>query len=428
MVNTMKLQTMQEAKQALQPYYEVAKRTTGKDITVERVARLMAHVGNPEQKLNVVHVAGTSGKTSTTTYIAALLHAAGNKVGHTISPHVSSLTERVQIDGKPLEEQKFLTFLGEFLELVKGAPETPSWFELIIAFALWVFAREDVDYAVIETGMGGLHDATNVCNLPDKVCVITDIGLDHTQWLGTTLAQIAGQKAGIIHPGNAVFMYEQSPEIMQVVKFKTNQTKKAELYVQHEQLLANVYGQEFADTMPLYQRRNWLLAYAVYRYLVLRDGLSHISSSLLHATQSSVAGRMEHVQYHGKTIILDGAHNTPKMRAFVDSFKAMHAGKKVPVLIALKDDKEEAAVGPIISEISSEVITTAFRGSQDWPVHAHNPAYLASILTEYVPVANVTNDSEEGLKKLLATKSDLVIVTGSLYLLAEVRERLLAKA
>ena len=424
----MMLHTMQEAKKALEPFYEVAKQTTGKGITVERVARLMAHLGNPEAHLKVVHIAGTSGKTSTTSYIAALLHATGKKVGHTISPHVSSLTERVQINGRPLEERQFLTLLGEFLELVKTAPETPSWFELIIAFALWVFAQENVDYAVIETGMGGLHDATNVCKLPDKVCVITDIGLDHTEWLGTTLAQIAGQKAGIIHPGNVVFMYEQSPEIMQVVKFKTNQTKKSELYVQHESILADIYGRPFDDNVPLYQRRNWLLAYAVYRFLVRRDTLPLLSDDNLRLTQISVTGRMERLQLQDKTIILDGAHNTPKMRAFVDSFKAMYGDRKVPVLIALKNDKEEAAVGPIIGEISSEIIVTAFRGSQDWPVHAHDPIYLASILGEYVSKIRVAKDSGEGFAKLLTTKSDLVVITGSLYLLAEVRERLLAEA
>jgi dihydrofolate synthase/folylpolyglutamate synthase len=421
----MKLQSLREVERALVPYYEVAKHTTGKGITVERIARLMAHLGHPEEELTVVHVAGTSGKTSTTSYIAALLKAAGRTVGHTVSPHVISLTERVQIDGRPLEEARFCELMGEFLDIVADASEAPSWFELMIAFALWVFAREKVDYAVLETGMGGLHDATNVCDLPDKVCVITDIGLDHTQWLGSTLVQIAGQKAGIIHPGNAVFMYEQAPEIMQVVKFKANQTKKAELYIQHEELLAKIYDQEFDESLPLYQRRNWLLAYAVYRYLIIRDGLPLISVDVLRTTQIPVAGRMENIEQGDKTIILDGAHNTPKMRAFVDSFKARYGERKVPVLIALKKDKEEAEIGPIIAEISSEIIVTAFHGSQDWPIEAQDPQYLAAVMKHHVEHVSMTPTSTKGLEHLLSTESNLLVVTGSLYLVTEIRARLL---
>lgn len=416
---------MQEVENALRPYYEVAKQTTGKGITVERVARLMAHVGNPEQSLKVIHIAGTSGKTSTTSYIAALLTAAGQKVGHTVSPHISSLTERVQIDGKPLPDQKFFELLGEFLELVADAPETPSWFELIIAFALWVFAKEKVDYAVLETGMGGLHDATNVCNLPDKICVITDIGLDHTQWLGSTRVQIAGQKAGIIHPGNVVLMYEQSPEIMQVVKFKTNQTKRAELYVQHQDLLANVYGHDIDADLPLYQHRNWLLAYATYRYLVRRDGLPLLATEALKHTQTIVPGRMESVRVGNKTVILDGAHNAPKMQAFIDSFQGRYGKRKVPVLLALKKDKEEADIGPIIAKISSQIIITAFHGSQDWPVEAQDPEHLAEAMSNFVEDVRVTGNATDGLHELLAKDDDLVVVTGSFYLLSEVKTELL---
>jgi len=416
---------MHDVEQALIPYYQVAKQTTGKGITVERVARLMAHVGNPERGLKVIHIAGTSGKTSTTSYIAALLAAAGQKVGHTVSPHVDSLTERVQINGTPLSDEKFCHLMGEFLDLVSDATETPSWFELLIGFALWVFAKEKVDYAVLETGMGGLHDATNVCDLPDKVCVITDIGLDHTQWLGDTTVQIAGQKAGIIHPGNVVFMYEQNPEIMQVVKFKTNQTKKAELYIQHQDLLANVYGQNFDDNLPLYQQRNWLLAYAVYRYLVLRDGLMLLLADELHQTQTQVPGRMESIQVGEKTIILDGAHNAPKMQAFVDSFQARYGDRKVPVLVALKKDKEEAEIGPILARISSEIIVTAFHGSQDWPIEAQEPANLAETMKNFTQNVQITGDTAEGLRQLLTTSDNLIVVTGSFYLVSEVKAQLL---
>lgn len=420
----MKLSTMDDVERTLRPYYEIAKQTTGNDITVERIARLMEYLGHPERSLKVVHIAGTSGKTSTTSYIAALLTAAGKKVGHTVSPHVSSLTERVQIDGTPISNAEFCGRMETFLDLIKDAPEPPSWFELMIAFALWVFAQEKVDYAILETGMGGLHDATNVCDSADKVCVITDIGLDHTRWLGHTIAQIANQKAGIIHPGNAIFMYRQAPDIMQVVKFKTNQTKKAELYIQEQDALAEIYGGTFATALPLYQQRNWLLAYAVYRYLVRRDGLPLLALTELEKTQSQVPGRMEYVHVGNKTIILDGAHNTPKMQAFVESFQARYGTRRVPVLLALKDDKEEAEIEPILSRICSELITTAFHGSQDWPTTAQPPEHLATIMRPYINEISITKDAETGLKLLLSNSDDLVVVTGSFYLIKEIRDQL----
>lgn len=419
----MKLRTMEDVEHALAPYYAVAAEMTGKDITVERVERLLDHIGNPEKELRVVHVAGTSGKTSTTYYVAALLHAAGQKVGHTVSPHIDSLTERVQIDGKPLSERRFCELMGDFLELAASAPETPSWFEIMITFALWVFAREHVDYAVLETGMGGLHDATNVCNRPDKVCLITDIGLDHTEWLGDTVAQIAGQKAGIIHPGNAVFMYEQSPEIMQVVRFKVTQSPDAELYQQNQTTLADIYGGTFLDDMPLYQRRNWLLAYAAYRYLVNRDELPLVGSAALSATQQElVPARMETIVQDAVKVVMDGAHNEAKMMAFVDSFRARYGTRRVPILLALKANKQYDDIVPLLAGIARKVIVTSFAASQDWPVKSVDPFVLADIVTDAgITDVIVEPDMRAAYRQLIAAADDLVVVTGSFYLISQLR-------
>jgi len=306
----MKLHTMRDAETALKPYLEVATIGMLEGLTVKRTEKLMAHLGNPEANLKVVHIAGTSGKTSTTYYIAALLAAAGQKVGHTVSPHVDSLTERVQINGQPISEPQFCAYMGDFLDLIQDIEDMPSWYELMIGFALWVFAQEKVDYAVLETGLGGLHDSTNVATRPDKVCVITDIALDHQQILGDTVAQIAAQKAGIIHPYNAVLMYMQSVAIMQVVRFKTSQTIEAELYVQDQTTLARIYGGNFPIELAQYQQRNWLLAYATYRFIVNRDGIPLIDDELLTQTQVIVIpARMEVRQVGNAKVIMDGAHN-----------------------------------------------------------------------------------------------------------------------
>ena len=195
----MTIRNLSEANAALLPYVSQTPRMTGDDLKLERVMKLMDVLGNPQDKLPVIHIAGTSGKTSTGYYMAALLKAGGKKAGLTISPHIDSVNERVQIGGSPLPEAEFCSELGNFLEIIRGAGQSPSYFELLYAFALWVFVRRGVDYAVVETGLGGLLDATNVTGRADKVCIITDIGFDHEYVLGSGLAQIAAQKIGIVH-------------------------------------------------------------------------------------------------------------------------------------------------------------------------------------------------------------------------------------
>ncbi len=419
----MKLKSLADVEKVLSPYYEVAKQTMGKDITTDRTKRLMAHIGNPEKRLRVVHVAGTSGKTSTTYYISRLLNMTGAKVGSTVSPHIEKISERVQINGVPLADDVFCGYMEDFLALIDDVSEKPSWFELIIAFALWVFDREKVDYAVLETGMGGLHDATNVCTRVDKICVITDIGIDHTRWLGSTAEQIAGQKSGIIHEGNQVLMYGQSEEVMRVVKFKVSQTEDADIFVQSQELLQKAYGGDFSKGLPEFQKRNWLLAYATMRFISNRDNLKPLTAEELVESQIlGVPGRMERVKIGSKTVIFDGAHNESKMSAFVESFKAEYGDIKVPVLFALKDDKEEQAIGPLVASIASEVIVTAFGTSQDWPISAQNPAELAKYLkSQGIDTVRAIENSETALQEILNSDADIVVVVGSFYLVSELR-------
>lgn len=420
----MKLRSIEEAEAALAAYYGITKKVMGKDVTVDRMQRLMTHLGHPEHRLRVVHVAGTSGKTSTTYYVTALLHAAGLTVGSTISPHVDSLTERVQLNGKPISETKFCEYLGEFLELVKNAPETPTWFECLLAFALWVFAQEKVDYVVLETGLGGLGDATNVTERADKLCVITDIGFDHMHILGNTLGAIAHQKAGIIHEGNAALMYDQNPEVMRVVRYWVSQQEGAELYTFEQQKLAKVYDGEFVPGLPEYQKRNWLLAFAAYMFLARRDELKLIPRAAMTKTQHlQVPARMDVRTVAGKTIIMDGAHNEQKMAAFVGSFRQLYPGQKVPVLLALKQGKEINTIAPLLGQIASEVIVTTFSKVQDLPILSIDPHVIANVLHTHGVQAVAEPDQHVAYEKFLRAVQQTGIITGSFFLISELRGR-----
>lgn len=173
---------------------------------------LMAHVGNPHEHLKAVHVAGTNGKGSTCHLIAASLQASGLKVGLYTSPHLIDLRERIRVDGKPIEEAEVIEFIEQNREFLDRTQ--PSFFETMTALAFAYFVKQQVDIAVIEVGLGGRLDSTNV--LTPILSVITNIGLDHTEFLGTTLKQIAREKAGIIKPGVPTVIGETHPQTMNV--------------------------------------------------------------------------------------------------------------------------------------------------------------------------------------------------------------------
>ena len=416
----MRIRNMAEANEALQPFVPLVSQLTGKDTTLKRIQPLMALIDNPQDRLKIIHLAGTSGKTSTAYYVAELIRQAGKRVGLTVSPHIDSVTERVQINGRPISDELFCQELGEFLEIVKQLPAQPSYFELLYAFAFFVFERQKVEYAVVETGMGGLHDATNVADQADKVCVITDIGFDHMHILGHTLPEIAAQKIGIVHDGNQTFMYRQAPEVMEVVERWAAQ-HDAPLTVITEADERQAIG-EMAE-IPDFQQRNWLLAYRVYRYLMKRDGLPTLKPYQLQSTQQTIVpARMEIVRIADKQIIMDGAHNAQKMATFVDSFRRRFPAAKPAIMLAVKQSKETQDIVPVIAELASKVIITTFKTSQDLPAVSIDPRQLAQ---EFRVIGfnevEVAPDQQQAFEQLLNLPDAVVIITGSFYLLSQLR-------
>ena len=402
-----------EVEKALEPYVAAAGSMTGRDITTDRTLRLAEHVGNPQDSLKVVHVAGTSGKTSTCYYIADLLVRSGMKVGLTVSPHMDSIVERVQINGSPLPEDVFCDYFSEFINVVESVSEMPTYFELMMVFAYWVFQKEKVDYAVVETGLGGLHDSSNIASRPDKLCVLTDIGLDHMHVLGRTIEEIAKQKVGIVKPSNTVVMHTQSNEVMDVVEDYVAQ-RRGDLVL------------STADEKLLFQQRNWHLAYSVYERLRERDHLKALETEDIKQSQLvHVPGRMDIIQRNGKTIVLDGAHNEQKMSAFLKCLRSTYPGMKFPVLMALKQGKELEQLVPLIVPVISGLIATELTGSQDTPL-ASIPAHsiAEAFQNSGVDDIHIEHDVKKALNKLLEPNNEVVVVTGSLYLVAAIRKLL----
>jgi dihydrofolate synthase / folylpolyglutamate synthase len=419
----MKIRSIDEAEKTLQPYVPLVALLTGKDTTFERIIPLMQLLENPQDRLRVIHIAGTSGKTSTAYYVSALLKSSGKLIGLTVSPHVDSITERIQINGLPLSDEEFCSLLSEFLDLIEIVEKKPSYFELLYAFSLWVFDKKQVDYAVVETGMGGLHDATNIVTREDKICVITDIGFDHMHILGHTLSEIAKQKIGIAHTGNQVYMFLQNQEIMGVISEFVLKVH-ASLHVLNENEVQAYVAIDLSE-LPEYQKRNWLLAHSVVLEVLKRDGLQPLShQALAGSLKTYIPGRMD-IRHVGElTIVMDGAHNAQKMETFVRSFQLKYPNERPAVLLAMKEGKDHAEVVPILSKLAGEIILTQFHTSQDLPAKSIDSRILADEFKTHNDSLSVSNipDLNDAYTALLQAKTKIVIITGSFYLLSQIRK------
>ncbi len=399
------------AQQLLQTYIPPIGNFAGDSKSIERMLPLLSLLGNPHQNLRVIHVAGTSGKTSTCYYLNALLSHAGKKTGMTVSPHVDLITERVQINGEPISEKLFCDYLAQFLAVVERVDIKPTYFELLIAFSLWVFFRLEVEYAVIETGMGGLLDGTNVVTSPDKVCVITDIGLDHMHLLGNTVPEIAFQKVGIVHNKNQVFFYDQGSEITEVFK----------KYIQEKDGIVNQVNHydSYYVHLPDFQNRNFNLAKTVCDYLAHRDRFKLKSLNL---GKVLIPARMEVKKLEdGSVLIMDGAHNQQKMETFVASFQKKYGKQKAVVMIALKKGKEYKEVVDALRPIVDKLLITTFTSSQDLPSVSQDPGTISEYAKSVGLECEVINENYSAYKRLLELQSDVKIITGSFYLISQIR-------
>jgi dihydrofolate synthase/folylpolyglutamate synthase len=390
--------------------------------SLEHMHELLAHLGHPEKQLKVIHVAGTSGKTSTAYYAAALLKQAGMRVGLTVSPHVDRVNERVQIGMKPLPELEFCRDFAKFWELLKHTRVIPNYFETFAAFAMWEFAARNVDYAVIEVGMGGLLDSTNVFDDPGKVCVITDIGYDHMQILGETLPEITAQKAGIIKLNNTVFCNRQGEEVMEVIR-STAAQKRADLHVLGSH--GEPAGLEF---LPLFQRRNFGLSLAAVRYVLERSELPTLGGeAVLEAAHTPIPARMQEIKLGDKTLILDIAHNEQKLRALMESVRAKYPGQPVATLLSVptRESSLPKAIDSVkqMAKGSAHLILTALTADEKSPG-------LKKLLETcrdagYESFETVPNP-KEAFEALRARPEPLLVATGSTYLLNRIRPLLLS--
>ena len=379
------------------------------------VAHILETLGNPQNQIPAVHIAGTSGKGSTAYYATSLLNRAGYTTGTLVSPHIASVAERSLINGQPLPEQEYLHYFQAFANLCIAHSLHLSYFEFLTIFSFWLFKKIDVDYIIIEVGIGGRLDTTNVISRSPTVRVITDIGLDHMELLGNTLTEIAQEKAGIIHQSDSVVMNRQASEIEMVVR------QHAESQFSQFSIASPIID-DFLKILPDFQQRNWTLAYrAVEKRLSLDEKPSLPKEVLEKSVYITIPGRLEKRNVDGVNIIFDVAHNPQKIRALIDSLWKLYPDKNPVFVVAFGQNKQSSMAESlaIIDNLAQLAYTTTFSANYGKNHRNVPPENIRHIMKSAV---EIEYNTDKALAKAIKKSRQLdtyVVVAGSFYLVSE---------
>jgi dihydrofolate synthase/folylpolyglutamate synthase len=323
---------------------------------LENTRALDAHFRHPHEHFRSLHIAGTNGKGSCSHTLAAILQSAGYRVGLYTSPHLVDFRERIRVNGQPISEDYVIRFVEE--ERAFFEPLSPSFFELTTAMAFKYFADEKVDVAVVEVGLGGRLDCTNIIH-PD-LCIITNISLDHTQFLGHTLAQIAGEKAGIIKPGIPIVIGETTPETRPVFCQKA-QEEGAPIHWAEEEGHENDYPGLSFELKGLYQeknRRTLLTALPILKEIGYRLTENDIRQGFAHVVElTGLMGRWQKLQ-DSPTLICDTGHNTGGIAYIAQQLRAQPC-HRLHIVLGMVNDKDIRGVLALLPHEADYYFTQA---------------------------------------------------------------------
>ena len=391
--------------QQLPMYQNQGKTAYKKDLS--NTIKLSNYLKKPENKFKSIHVGGTNGKGSTSHMIASVLQEAGYKVGLYTSPHLKSFTERIRINGNEIPQEKVLDFIIEHKAFFEE--NQLSFFEMTVGMAFDYFAKEEVDMAVIEVGLGGRLDSTNI--ISPELSIITNIGLDHVQILGDTLEKIAFEKAGIIKPNTPVVIGEKQIETAQVFIEKSKQVN-AEIYFGSEEI------QEYyaTDLLGAYQKKNVKTVVLALNKLESFDlNEKHLKNGLLHVRKNTgLRGRWDVLQEKPK-VICDTAHNKEGLTYVMEQLKR-ESYNRLHIVLGVVSDKELDAILPLFPKEATYYFSKPdiSRGLSSEILKKVSEKYNL-IGEEYSSVLEAYNES---LKS--SDDDDLIYVGGSTFVVAEV--------
>jgi dihydrofolate synthase/folylpolyglutamate synthase len=387
-----------------------------------RVRRVLKRLGDPHMTLPCIHVAGTNGKGSSCAILESVLRAGGRRTGLYLSPHLRSVRERIQVSGRMIPERGFARLLGQVLAAERK--DELTYFELLTCVAFLYFRERQVESAVLETGLGGRLDATNVVAKP-LACVITSIDYDHRQWLGATLPLIAAEKAGIIKRGVPVFCPTLPPAAMSVILRKAKSLKapltvvdrpfstRAADWKRNRQVLSDGRGSFTLSLLGSRQGRNAALAKAVL------DRVSPVSARVWSQglRQVRLPARFNVLTRRGKIAVVDGAHNPEAMGELVRTLRGSGLGK-VRWIIGLMKDKDRVAVVGRLAPLLKDAVATAPPGARALPAPV-----LADELRRQAPCAlvRVQADAAAAVRGWFRDPAapETAVICGSFYLAAQ---------
>lgn len=415
----------------------------GIKLGLDNTIRLLSLLRNPQESFKAIHVAGTNGKGSTSVMIASVLRAAGFRTGLFTSPHLVSFTERIKVDDEEIKEAEVIELTDEIKEIINSSQCSefnPTFFEFVTAMAFLYFRRKGIEWAVIETGMGGRLDATNI--LLPEVSVITNISLDHKEFLGQTLKEVAAEKAGIIKHGIPVVSSSQDTGAMDVIKDK----------VSSEGIVLHEYGRDFVSLLrgsdirgitfdykgknsldglyvPLcgmHQMENASAAIKAIELIMERESI-YPESIRQGLANTEWHGRLELIRKPGKKydILIDGAHNPSAAGRLSEALKSYFAPQynRIILIFGIMSDKDIKGIMEPLLPIASEIIVTA----PDYGRSA-SPEKLAETARSlgFKPV--VVNSVKDALDTAVrraenssVADSHLIVITGSFYTIGEAK-------
>lgn len=409
---------------------------------IQRVRSALKELHNPQSKLKVIHIAGTSGKSSTAFLISNVLFSLGFKVGLHVSPHLLDIRERFQINNRFINKRKFCRYFNEILPIIQkkdgSSSEKLSYFEILVIFSCYVFSKEKVEYAVIETGIGGLYDATNVIDSGDKLVVLTKIGLDHMDILGKTIREITYQKAMIIQKKNMVVSCRQYQNAKKMID-KIAKANGARLFYLKENreyfniklaLAGTKFDWKFQNftltdiemvMVGRNQAENCALSLTAVALLSLRDHFRFKPESIKRMlARSSLPGRLEVKKIRGKIVILDGAHNPQKISSLLGNLNEILPNVKFNFLVGFKRGKAISwMLRQIIPSASTITVTSFFQENQEMQNFSEEAKKIKLSLRKMGFNRCQAIPASKKAFEIVIKKKGNVVITGSLYLISE---------